>query len=363
MHKVIIAGGGTGGHVFPAIAIAHALKRLQPAISILFVGAAGKMEMEKVPQAGYPIVGLTIAGFDRGAWWRNFTLPFKLLKSLRQANAIFKKFRPDVVIGVGGYASFPMLYLAQRKKIPTVIQEQNSYAGKTNKLLGKQAKKICVAYDGMEQFFPADKIVYTGNPVRANIVQSNIDREMALAFFGLPADRKTLLVVGGSLGARSINESIEAHLEEIVQQEVQVIWQTGQLFYQRALTAARPYADQIKAIDFINQMDHAYAAADVVISRAGALAIAEICVVKKPVVFVPYPYAAEDHQTQNALSLVNKNAALMVPDNEARTELVKKALHLLADEKMQEILTGNMAGLAITDADERIAKEVLTLIQ
>lgn len=363
MNRIIIAGGGTGGHIFPAIAIANALKRLQPDIGILFVGAKGKMEMEKVPRAGYKIEGLEIAGFERSALLKNITLPLKLLKSLVQANRVFKQFRPDAVIGVGGYASFPMLYLAQWKGIPTIIQEQNSYAGKANKILGRKASKICVAYKGMDRFFPEEKIILTGNPVREAITGSTIKREEARSFFELNAPGKTVLAVGGSLGALSINESLELHLDEFIDNGVQLIWQTGKPYYEKAKAAAANHETGIKVFEFIYKMEAAYSAADVVISRAGALAISELCVAKKPAVFVPYPYAAEDHQTQNALSLVNKNAALMVKDADARQELVAKTLRLLADEKMQEILISNISGLGIADADKRIATEVLKLLK
>ncbi len=363
MNRIIIAGGGTGGHIFPAIAIANALKRLQPDIGILFVGAKGKMEMEKVPQAGYKIEGLEITGFDRGALLKNMALPLKLLKSGVQANRIFKQFRPDAVIGVGGYASFPMLYLAQWKGIPTIIQEQNSYAGKANNILGRKASKICVAYEGMGRFFPEEKIIVTGNPVREAITGSAIKREEARSFFELNVSGKTVLAVGGSLGARSINESLELHIDEFIDNGVQLIWQTGKPYYEKAKAAAARHETGIRVFEFIYKMEAAYAAADVVISRAGALAISELCAAKKPAVLVPYPYAAEDHQTQNALSLVNKNAALMVTDADARQELVAKTLHLLADEKMQEILISNISGLGIADADKRIATAVLKLLK
>ncbi|TAL43724.1 MAG: undecaprenyldiphospho-muramoylpentapeptide beta-N-acetylglucosaminyltransferase, partial [Chitinophagaceae bacterium] len=314
--RVIIAGGGTGGHIFPAIAIANALKRIDRSIEILFVGAKGKMEMEKVPQAGYKIEGLDITGFNRSSLIKNIGLPFKIIKSLLQARRIMKNFQPDVVVGVGGYASFPMLRLAQQKKIPTVIQEQNSFAGKTNMILGKRAAKICVAYDGMEKFFPNDRVVYTGNPVRSAISQSSITRSEGIKFFSLDENRKTVFVVGGSLGAKSINEMIDKHLDEMLNSGLQLIWQTGKSY----LAKAKERIESKQGVwvnDFIIQMEYAYAAADMVISRAGAIAISELCVVKKPVLFVPYPFAAEDHQTVNAMSLVKRNAALMVKDNEA----------------------------------------------
>lgn len=360
--KVIIAGGGTGGHIFPAIAIANALKKIQPDTDILFVGALGKMEMEKVPQAGYPIEGLEIAGFNRSNMLKNLLLPFKILKSLGQARRIMQRFQPDVVVGVGGYASFPMLKQAQRKGIPTLIQEQNSYAGKTNKLLGKKAKKICVAYDGMEVFFPADKLIQTGNPVRNSITQSAVSKEEALAHFGLNKDKKTVFVVGGSLGAKSINEALLPLLPTFEGKNIQLIWQTGKPFYDIARAAAAPYASQVKVFDFINLMDFAYKAADVVISRAGALAIAELCVVKKPVIFVPYPFAAEDHQTSNAMSLVNKKAALIIKDHEAGTQLGSTLFSLVQNKALMEQLEQNIGTLGNANADMVIAKEVLKII-
>jgi len=360
--KIIIAGGGTGGHIFPAIAIANAIRQLHPETEILFVGARGKMEMEKVPQAGYTIEGLEIAGFQRDAIWKNLSLPVKLVRSLRQAGGILDRFKPQAVVGVGGYASFPVLFLAQRKGIPTLIQEQNSYAGKANKRLARKARKICVAYERMEKFFPAEKIIYTGNPVRKNISSSTVTHEEALQKWGLDKSRKTVLAVGGSLGARSINEALEKDLATFVEKGVQLIWQTGQLFYERAAAATKGNEAFIRTEAFIQNMEYAYAAADIVISRAGAMAVSELCVVQKPVVFVPYPYAAEDHQTQNALSLVHKNAALMIKDADAKNELVSRALQLLDDEKMQKTFIENIAPLGILDADSRIAREILELL-
>ncbi len=361
--KIIIAGGGTGGHIFPAIAIANALRKLEPDTEILFVGAKGKMEMEKVPQAGYKIVGLEIAGFNRSNMLKNLLLPFKLLKSLNQARNILKEFQPDVVVGVGGYASFPILREAQRKGIPTLIQEQNSYAGKSNKILGRKASRICVAYEGMDKFFPADKILLTGNPVRGAITQSAVTREEALLHFGLAQGKPTLFAVGGSLGAKSINEALLPHLAEFVNKDVQLIWQTGKLFFDIAKSAAGPFATHVKVYDFINVMDFAYKAADAVISRAGALAIAELCVVRKPVIFVPYPFAAEDHQTQNALSLVNKHAAMMIKDDEAFNRLANEALSLVQNKAMMEQLERNITPLGNTNADMTIARAVLGLIK
>lgn len=360
-HKVIIAGGGTGGHIFPAIAIANALRKAEQDIEILFVGAAGKMEMEKVPQAGYKIEGLEIVGFNRSNIFKNILLPFKLIRSILKARTILKRFRPDAVVGVGGYASFPILRAAQRLGIPTLIQEQNSYAGKSNKILARNASVICVAYDGMEKFFPADKIVYTGNPVRSNISQSAVTKEDAMSHFGLDRNKPTVFAVGGSLGAKSINESLQPLLAEFVNRDIQLVWQTGKLYYETAKAAATQYASHVKVFDFINVMDFAYKAADVVVSRAGALAIAELCVVKKPTIFVPYPFAAEDHQTANAMSLVNKHAALLVKDDVARTTLGTELFSLVNNKALQEQLEKNIAALGNTNADVVIAKQVQQL--
>ena len=360
--RIIIAGGGTGGHIFPAISIANALKKKDNSIEILFVGAKGKMEMEKVPQAGYKIIGLDIAGFNRSSLIKNIGLPFKIIKSFFQARKIMSEFKPDAVVGVGGYASFPMLQLAQQRNIPTVIQEQNSFAGKTNMLLGKRAKKICVAYEGMEKFFPKEKIVITGNPVRAAISQSTVSKNEGLNFFQLHEGKKTVFVVGGSLGARSINEAVDAHLDELLKAGLQLIWQTGKLYLAKARdrVAGKP---GIWVNDFITKMEDAYAAADIVISRAGAIAIAELCVMKKPVLFVPFPYAAEDHQTVNAMSLVNKKAALIVKDSEAKDKMIPMIIELARDEAKQNELRNNISQLAITDADERITAEILSLLK
>jgi UDP-N-acetylglucosamine--N-acetylmuramyl-(pentapeptide) pyrophosphoryl-undecaprenol N-acetylglucosamine transferase len=360
--RVIIAGGGTGGHIFPAIAIANALKKRDQQTEILFVGANGKMEMEKVPQAGYKIAGLDIAGFNRSSLIKNIGLPFKIIKSYFQARKIMSEFKPDLVVGVGGYASFPMLQLAQQRNIPTVIQEQNSFAGKTNMILGKKAKRICVAYEGMEKFFPKEKIVITGNPVRAAISQSAITQSEGLRFFGLDEDKKTLLVVGGSLGAKSINEAIDAKLDELLNAGLQLIWQTGKPYAAKAKQRVQDKTG-VWANDFIAQMENAYAAADIVISRAGAIAIAELCVMKKPVVFVPFPFAAEDHQTVNAMSLVNKNAALIVKDDKVMEKLITTVLELAKNEEKQNELKKNIGELRITDADTRITDEIMKILQ
>lgn len=360
--KIIIAGGGTGGHIFPAIAIANALKKIEPSTEILFVGAKGKMEMEKVPQAGYKIEGLDIAGFNRSSLIKNIGLPLKLVKSFFQVRKIINQFQPDAVIGVGGYSSFPVLRYAQTKKIPTFIHESNSFAGKSNILLGKKATKVFVATDGMEKFFPAGKIQITGNPVRPAIVNvASVNKEEAQKFFGLTPGKKTLLIVGGSLGARSINEAIAKGLDALTQAGLQLIWQTGK-------TNAAKWKEQaanrpaVWVNDFITQMEMAYAAADMVISRAGAMALAELCVVKKPVLFVPYPFAAEDHQTANAKNLVEKHAALLIKDSEAIDKIVPTIIALANNEQQQNELKNNIAKYAIKDADETIAKEILSKI-
>jgi len=362
MAKVIIAGGGTGGHIFPAIAIGHALQRIEPGTELLFVGAKDKMEMEKIPQEGFKITGLDIVGFNRNNLLKNITLPLKLLKSRLEAKRILNHFQPDVVVGVGGYASFPMLSAAQAKGIPTLIQEQNSYAGKSNKILGRKAQTVCVAYEGMERFFPKEKITLTGNPVRHTIAASTVTQKEGLDAFGLQAEKMTLLVVGGSLGARSINEAIALNLEAILQLDLQLIWQTGKLFYTTAMEKAdgKP---EVVVKDFIRNMEYAYAAADIIVSRAGAMASAELCIAGKPVIFVPYPYAAEDHQTSNALALVKHNAATMVKDVDVKTDLIKKIRIIAGDENMRQIMAADIQKFAIRDADERIAGKVLELTE
>ena len=355
----LIAGGGTGGHIFPAIAIANALKKQHPNCEILFVGANGKMEMEKVPQAGYNIMGLDIAGFNRTSLLKNIGLPFKLIKSFFQVKKIVNEFKPTAAIGVGGYSSFPVLRYCQFKNIPTFIHESNSFAGKSNIQLGKKATQIFVASDGMEKFFPAQKIKITGNPIRASIAQSIITKEEALAFFELVPSKKTLLIIGGSLGAKSINEAIANDIDKFSQNNVQVIWQTGKT---NAPSYAKHSRDGIWINIFIEKMEMAYAAADVVISRAGAMSVAEICVAKKPTVFVPYPFAAEDHQTVNAQHLVQKNAALLVKDSEANAQLVTTALQLLSNPTLQKNMQLQMEKLAIANADETIATSILNYL-
>ena len=359
--RIIIAGGGTGGHIFPAIAIAGALKQQQPDIELLFVGARGKMEMEKVPQAGYKIQGITIAGFNRSSLIKNIGLPFKLITSFFQVGRILRTFRPDAVVGVGGYSSFPVLRSAQAKGIPTFIHESNSFAGKSNILLGKKASRIFVASEGMEKFFPAGRIVITGNPVRRNIVESRVTREEGIRFFGLDPALPTIFSTGGSLGAKGINEAIAAHVDEFGKENTQLIWQTGKPFAPQAGTLSSGKKN-IWTNDFVSQMEYAFAAADVVISRAGAMSIAELCVAGKAVVFVPFPFAAEDHQTVNARHLVDRNAGLLIKDSEAKDTLVPTVLSLSKDKTKLETLRTNISRLAITDAADRIAREILNRI-
>lgn len=356
--RIIIAGGGTGGHIFPAIAIANAIVKLEPQTEILFVGAKGKMEMEKIPQAGFKIEGLDIAGFNRSSLIKNIDLPFKLIKSFIQVREIFKRFKPTAVIGVGGYSSFPVLKFAQSKGIPTFIHESNSFAGRSNIMLGKKATKIFVASEGMEKFFPANKILVSGNPVRSGISKTTVSREEGIRFFGLNPDKKTVLSIGGSLGAKSINESLDKDLDEFEKNNLQLIWQTGKPYAAKGKERAGGKTN-VWAGDFINEMEYAYAAADLVVSRSGAMAIAELCVMKKAVIFVPFPFAAEDHQTVNAQSLVNKNAGIMIKDREALKQLVPAVISLSGDENKQRQLISNISKLAITNADDIIAKEIL----
>lgn len=362
--KIILSGGGTGGHIYPAIAIAQAIKAKNNQAQFLFVGALGKMEMEKVPEAGFDIVGLPISGIQRSLTLKNLAVPFKLLSSLIKAKRVLNSFKPDVVIGTGGYASGPILRQAIQKGIPALIQEQNSYAGITNKLLAKKVNKVCVAYNGMEAFFPKDKIILSGNPVRKEVVDIEGKRNEALAFFKLNPELKTILVVGGSLGSLAINHAVKLHLAEIVDQKVQLLWQTGKTTYEQMLPAAEPYAEQgIKVHQFINRMDLAYAAADVVISRAGAIAVSELCLVGKPVILVPLPHAAENHQHKNAEALVNHGAAEIITDFEANEKLVPTAIHLLHNTQRSKQLTDNILRLGIKDSAEIIANEALKLLK
>ncbi len=358
IQNVIIAGGGTGGHIFPAIAIANAIKKEKPLTNFLFIGAKGKMEMQKVPQAGFKIIGIDIAGFNRSSMIRNIMLPVKLIKSFLQVKTIFKSFVPDVVIGVGGYSSFPVLRYAQSKGIPNYIHESNSFAGKANIMLGKKATKVFTATAGMEQFFPVQKIMITGNPVRKNIVENQVTKEEALKFFGLQSGEKTVLCVGGSLGAQSMNAALANGLNTFRENRLQLIWQTGEAFAEDAKKLAEGMSN-VFVSNFIKYMEFAYTAADIVVSRSGAMAVAELCVVKKPVLFVPYPYAAEDHQTVNAKQLADKQAALVITDKEVREKLIDELMKLAKDESLQQQLKENIAAFAITDADERIAKEIL----
>lgn len=356
--RIIIAGGGTGGHIFPAIAIANAIKNKKPDTEFLFVGAKGKMEMEKIPQAGYRIEGLDIAGFNRSSLIKNISLPFKLIKSFFRVSEIIKSFRPDAVIGVGGYSSYPVLRTAQGKGIPTFIHESNSFAGKSNIMLGKKATKIFTASTAMEKFFPAEKILVTGNPVRHMISYNLVPREKALDFFGLSTEKKTVLAVGGSLGAKTINEAIDNNLKLFAQNNIQLIWQTGTPYFEKAKDVTKGVTG-VYVKDFIMQMDCAYAAADVIISRSGAMAVAELCLVKKPVIFVPYPFAAEDHQSANALALVNKDAAISIKDGDAGSDLIPALFDLLQDTTKQINMKNNIAAFGIKNADEIIATEIL----
>jgi UDP-N-acetylglucosamine--N-acetylmuramyl-(pentapeptide) pyrophosphoryl-undecaprenol N-acetylglucosamine transferase len=366
--RVIIAGGGTGGHIFPAIAIANALKKIDGSIEILFIGANGRMEMEKVPQAGYKIEGLDISGFNRSSLIRNIGLPFKLAKSFLQVRSIVKRFKPDAAIGVGGYSSFPVLRYAQAKGIKTFIHESNSFAGRSNIMLGRKATKIFTGTDGMEKFFPKEKIIVTGNPVRTAIAETTVTRSEGLKFFSLGETKKTVLVVGGSLGAKTINEAIDKGLDDLLNAGLQIIWQTGKPYSARAKERASgatclPAGRSVWVNEFIAQMEYAYAAADIVVARAGAITVAELCVAKKSVLFVPYPFAAEDHQMVNAKQLEKKQAALIVKDNEAMEKLVFMTIELSMDESKQLELKKNISALAMANADKKIAEEVLKNIQ
>ena len=393
--KYLISGGGTGGHIFPAVSIANALREADPDCDILFVGALGRMEMERVPQAGYPIVGLPIRGFDRSRPWRNIRVLIDLMRSMIQARKIVRDFRPDVGVGVGGYASGAAMKVAAKMGVPILLQEQNGFAGVTNKLLKDDAKKICVAYEGMERFFPQEKIILTGNPVRQNLTSGT--KEEALKYFNetfgvhFTSERKTLLIIGGSLGARTINQSIVAHLSELIESGIQVIWQTGKNYYadcQKALSnlqspianspspitnsqspitnSQSPIANTPSPIictDFVSQMPLAYALADLVISRAGASSISELCLLGKPSILVPSPNVAEDHQTHNAMALVKKQAAVLVKDNNAHSELIATALQLIADDQHLHELHTHILTLALPDSARMIAAEVMQLAQ
>ena len=363
--KYLISGGGTGGHIFPAVSIANALREADPSCEILFVGALGRMEMERVPQAGYPIVGLPVKGFDRSRPWRNVRVVIDLVRSMIQARRIVRDFRPDVGIGVGGYASGAAMKVAAKMGVPILLQEQNGFAGVTNKLLKDDAKKICVAYEGMERFFPKEKIILTGNPVRQNLTSGSKDE--ALKYFNeafgvnFTADKKTLLIIGGSLGARTINESVITHLSTLIDSNIQVIWQTGKNYIAHCKAALANC--QIICTDFVSQMPLAYALADLVISRAGASSISELCLLGKPSILVPSPNVAEDHQTHNAMALVRKDAAVLVKDKDANEQMVAVALSLIQDKARLESLQQHILTLALPDSAKRIAEEVMKLAQ
>ena len=360
--KVIISGGGTGGHIFPAVSIANAIKAKYPDTDILFVGAENRMEMERVPAVGYKIIGLPVAGFDRKNLFKNIPVLIKLYKSLSLAKKTLKAFQPDIAIGVGGYASGPTLKAAAKMGIPTIIQEQNSYAGVTNKLLAKKAAKICVAYEGMEQFFPKEKIVLTGNPVRQDLICSEEKRQEAYSYFNLDPNKKTIVVVGGSLGARTINESILPYIEELIESDVQIVWQTGKYYY-KDLASQCPDTKYVHLTEFISRMDLAYSVADLIISRAGASSISEFCLLGKSVILVPSPNVAEDHQTKNAQALVKKNAAIMVADKDARKELIPEAIRVLEDDRLLQSLKENILTMALPDSANKIVDEIDVIIQ
>lgn len=362
--RIIISGGGTGGHIFPAVSIANAIKAKHPNAKILFVGAEGRMEMQRVPAAGYEIKGLPIKGFDRAHKLKNFKVLFKLWKSLRMARQIIKDFKPQVAVGVGGYASGATLYECAKMGIPCLIQEQNSYAGVTNKLLSKRVAKICIAYEGMERFFPANKIIMTGNPVRQNVLKTNLSIEEARKSFGLDPNKKTILLVGGSLGARTINRSVIEHLNLIHDSEVQFIWQTGKYYYQKISDSMKgKELPNLKVMDFISDMGAAYKAADLIISRAGASSISEFQIIGKPVILIPSPNVAEDHQTKNAMALVNKQAAIYVKDAEAPDTLLPLALKVIADDSKLKSLSENVKKMGLKNSADIIADEVLKLIK
>ena len=360
--RVIISGGGTGGHIFPALAIAKALEKKVSNIEILFVGATGKMEMSKIPAEGYKIKGLWISGLQRRITIKNLLFPFKVISSLLKARRIIKKFKPDIAIGTGGYASGPLLYVAAKKNIPTLVQEQNSYPGITNKVLSKVVDKVCVAYDNMEQFFPKNKIIFTGNPIRQDVLEFASKKQLGIFHFNLEENKKTVLVIGGSLGARTINEAIDENISFFVENNLNLIWQTGISYQKKAEKSVKEKAVKgINAYTFIKEMDKAYGAADIIISRAGAIAISELCCIAKPTILIPSPNVSEDHQTKNAQAVVNKKAALLVKDNEAGSKLVNCLRELYDDTVMQKELIRNIKNLAVMDAADKIANEALIL--
>lgn len=362
-YRLIISGGGTGGHIFPAVAIANEFRDRHPDAQILFVGAKDKMEMTRIPEAGYKIIGLWISGLQRKFTWSNLLFPLKLIVSYVRAMSIVKKFKPHVVIGTGGYASGPIMMAATRFGIPSVIQEQNSFAGLANKQVANKVSKVCVAYEGMEKYFPKDKLVLTGNPVRRDILSIDTKRERSLSHFGFDTNKKILLIIGGSLGAKTINESIIGGIEKLIDAQVQLIWQTGKGYYDSYKAQLGKYdLRRIRVQDFVREMDLAYAAADVVVSRSGALAVSEICIAKKPVILVPSPNVAEDHQTKNAKALVDKGAAIMILDKDANVKLVDEALKLLFDQQLAGRLSENIAKLAKPDATNAIVNEIEKLL-
>ncbi|HUS85804.1 MAG TPA: undecaprenyldiphospho-muramoylpentapeptide beta-N-acetylglucosaminyltransferase [Bacteroidales bacterium] len=362
--RIIISGGGTGGHIFPAISIANAVRKLDPDSRIKFVGARGRMEMERVPEAGYEIEGLPVAGFIRGISLRNLEVMIKLLKSLRNAKRIVKSFNPDAVVGVGGYASGPILWIAAKRGIPTLIQEQNSYAGLTNRVLARRAKIICVAYDGMEKYFPREKLLLTGNPVRQDIKEMNRNKEEAIGYFGLKTGRPVILVLGGSLGSGTINASIAEGLDRIFDSGLQIIWQTGKYYFEKmkSVFESKESRDGI-VVPFIDRMEYAFTAADMIVSRAGAGTISELYIAAKPVILVPSPNVAEDHQTRNALSLSCKNAAILVHDRNAGEDLVNKIIESIINEDLKSELSANISQMAIYDADVRIAEQIIKMAE
>ncbi len=358
--KVIISGGGTGGHIFPAVSIANALKERDSSVEILFVGAEGKMEMEKVPAAGYEIVGLPVAGFQRRLTYKNITFFFKLAASMLKARKVVKDFKPNVVVGVGGYASGPVLRVASNKNIPCVIQEQNSFPGVTNRILSKKVSKICVAYPEMDRFFPSNKIVLTGNPIRQNLLKK-VDRVEAVKYFGLDPEKKVVFVTGGSLGARTINEGILEGYQKLLDQNIQLIWQTGKFYFDQ-IKSKVPENDHVKILAFVDKMEAAFSLADVVISRAGASSISEMAMLKKAAVFVPSPNVSEDHQTKNAMALVKEGAAVMVKDAEVKQKLVDEVISLVKDEEGREVLKQNVIKFAKPNAANEIVDELLKLV-
>ena len=363
IERVIISGGGSGGHIFPAVAIADEIKKRNPQVDILFVGANGKMEMEKVPAAGYKIIGLDIVGFQRKFTFKNFLLPFKIIQSLIKAKNILKEFKPQVVIGVGGYASGPTLKAAQSLNIPTLVQEQNSFPGKTNKLLAHKVKTICTAYEGLDKYFPKEKIVLTGNPVRSSVVADLEQKKNdGYAYYNLDPSKKTILIIGGSLGARTLNESVINHLSKFENQSIQLLWQCGKFYYNTLKDQLKNLPENVKMVEFIERMDYAYAIADTIISRAGAISVSELSLVHKPTILVPSPNVAEDHQTKNAMALVKQNAAIIIRDNDAKEQLILAAFSLLEDSKKQQELVEAIQQLGKPIATETIVTEIEKLI-